>query len=647
MLVTLALAAQGCTRRVHPGVVPTANQGGGLRLLTTLERVWRLPGLESTQSLLTTNPDGNILLAVKQTGEHAWDLCAIDVARGSVEWCSRLAQRADVALSVVADKAVAHTAAGDVTAYDLDNGKLAWKLALDCEVRPGHLRAVGEGLAIAECHREGSVASEPRKPDLSAIDLKDGKIRWQYAERRPHEGTYLLDGRFILDRRAAPGAHLSDGPPPRPQASIRVGDQDSDWAVLDVRTGLTLRPSSLVRKTGDDKSGGQAQVVARALFSDRAAIFDQERDGLEARPTSAEMRWSCPAATHDLWSLRRPRGWLWREGRLFAAGCSEVHEIDPATDGSHQSWPLASHETVLEPLLLAMDVAGSRVTFVIGSHDDRETGRVVSFDGRQLISVSRSPVLDPDLLALSRGILVVQEEVDLGPPGELSPSGPSRKPVLAGYSLTDVRAAPLDADRSNTERIRGLIAGLGIPDQRVCSACETLMDAKSMSTLQAIPRWETLLSALLRDGSRRTRDAAFAAVKQTHTPALLRELVRLLEPKPVAGWSPWNPESDWWILVAEKDQEVRLEAALMLIELRHLPAIKPLGKLFLEAPIGDPHEPLGGKMFPEAFCTWVRDVNLPSAKEAIEDYNRALGAPGAWQARCQDLMRPLRLRPRR
>jgi hypothetical protein len=621
--------------------------------------------LEATQSLLTASSDGNTFLAVKQTGEHVWDLCAIDVRRGEVKWCSRLAQRADIALSVAADKAIVNAASGDITAYDLANGQLVWRSRLDCEIRPGRLRVVEKGLALAECYREGITASEPGKPKLMGIDLKDGKLRWQYAAGGRHTGHYLLDGYLLhslgiglsaqdpaarplrrpLDRRHARGYHhfagLYAGPSP-PKTSTRVGDQDSGWRILDLETGLALPASALARKTDGTLGGDNAPAVAPAVFSDGAAIFDREVDGLRARPE----RWSCGTRMHDPWLWMLPAGLIWRASRLFSPGCDEVFEIDPATTAVRWSWPMAKDGSLPDPLLIALVVAGSRVTFVLGSRDDRETGRIVTFDGPTLVLASRSPALDPDLIALTSDVLVVQEQVHLGLLEDGPPPSASRKPVLAGYSLTDVRPEPLDGDRSSTERIRGLIAPLGIPDQNLCSACETMLDAKSRATLQAIPRWEMLLSALLLDRSRRTREAAVAAVKQLHTPALLQALVGLLDPKPTPGWSPWNREPGWWMLVAEKEHEARLQAAMALIELRHLPAIKPLTKLLLAAPVGDHHDPLGGMEFPRAFCLWVASSDLPETKQAVAEYDRAMNALGAWQARCDALTREPSPRPR-
>jgi hypothetical protein len=125
-----------------------------------------------------------------------------------------------------------------------------------------------------------------------------------------------------------------------------------------------------------------------------------------------------------------------------------------------------------------------------------------------------------------------------------------------------------------------------------------------------------------------------------HSPALLQALLRQLQPGPEQLPSPWNREPGWWYDVGTKEHWARLKAAIILIELRHPPAIKPLTKLFLDAPIGDHHEPLGGIDLPQAFCSWIGGSELPEAKAAIQEYDRFFDAPGAWEARCHDILRP-------
>jgi hypothetical protein len=99
----------------------------------------------------------------------------------------------------------------------------------------------------------------------------------------------------------------------------------------------------------------------------------------------------------------------------------------------------------------------------------------------------------------------------------VSDEGPStdtrRKPVLAGYSITDTRVEDVDEDRANIDRIRNLIVHFGTADLSLCSQCEAMLDARSMATLKANLRWEALISALLLDHSRATESTGWGALR--------------------------------------------------------------------------------------------------------------------------------------
>lgn len=118
-LLVLTVTLGGCKGISEPTAQPVPSRDGGSPTLRNLSRLWSLEGMEATQSLLTSNTTGNTFLAVKQTGEHTWDLCGIDVRLGSVKWCSSLAQRADIALSAITNKALVHAPSGDVSAYEI------------------------------------------------------------------------------------------------------------------------------------------------------------------------------------------------------------------------------------------------------------------------------------------------------------------------------------------------------------------------------------------------------------------------------------------------------------------------------------------------------------------------------------------------
>ena len=652
LLAELVLTSTGCKKTGLPLDKSAADaQTVDPQHLTTLRLRWRLPGMEAIQSLLTSNPTGNIFLALKQTGDHTWDLCGIEVQRGFVKWCSRLSRRADIAPSVAADKAMVYDPAGNLTAYDLETGQFQWSMKLGCEIGPKNLHAVGKGLALARCGRGGIVANALSKTDLVAIDLDRGQVRWRHDLPTYNARIFIhaeklfadLDLGFshprnppILPRRFARGFRLFPPPSRWPDMNSLVGSQESGWTILDVGTGESLPTSELGRAPDESDRRTAPYLIAESLFSDGVVVFDQDKDGAKANPFLRERSSECQPALHDPWSWMYPRGPILRAGRLFAIGCDEISEIDPATGERLQTWPMASGEDFFASDLIALEVAGQRLTLVVGSHDDRETGRIVVFEGTRLIFASKAPGLDPDLVALMENVLVVQEQVHLSTPGNVTSGATRPKPVLAGYAVSEVSIAGDDADRSNASRIRTLIAHLGTADRNYCSECEAILDAKSVADLKSIPRWEDILASLLLDRSSLTRETAFAAAKQIHTPGLIRELLRLLAPAPQPAWRPWNRESGWWNAIGERQNSASLQAAMVLIELRHVPAMKPLVRLMLNAPTGDHHTPLGSYRFPAALCPWIEDSDLPEAKAAIEEYDRTLNAPGAWKARCAD-----------
>jgi outer membrane protein assembly factor BamB len=269
--------------------------------------------METSHSLLSGNPAGRILLALKQTGNHAWDLCAIEVRKGKVSWCSPLSRRADVALSVVGDKAIAHDPAGYIFAYDLGTGHRAWNTKLDCEIGPGHLRAVGAETAVGTCARPSMASVDAWKVDLVAIDLKTGEVRWRNAQASQW-GRFYLDGEKLIayfsspDRSIVPLAKPRLGsrkarsvdrggvaPRVKRDWNALVGSRLSQWTVLDALTGKTLPRAVLsgaVSSAAD--AAGDVSVVVSPLFSEDVAFASAfcswlERSALpEAKTVMAE-----------------------------------------------------------------------------------------------------------------------------------------------------------------------------------------------------------------------------------------------------------------------------------------------------------------------------------------------------------------------
>lgn len=149
-------------------------------------------------------------------------------------------------------------------------------MKLNCEISPGHLRAVGEGLALASCDREGTAAADPGKPSLVAIGLDDGKVRWQRAQDTRYSRHYLHEGYLlvapervlgwnqrptspshrVIDRRHAHGFHFFH------DVLAQDYGKDDEWTVLDVKTGLSLPTSVLAHA----KRAGRREKAARTSW---------------------------------------------------------------------------------------------------------------------------------------------------------------------------------------------------------------------------------------------------------------------------------------------------------------------------------------------------------------------------------------------
>jgi hypothetical protein len=86
--------------------------------------------------------------------------------------------------------------------------------------------------------------------------------------------------------------------------------------------------------------------------------------------------------------------------------------------------------------------------------------------------------------------------------------------------------------------------------------------------------------------------------------------------------------------VRERHQSIRARAAMVLIEMKYPPAIKPLAAMLLEYPLPDYDHVPGCSAFFQAFCSWTQKSDLPAAKTAIAEYEQAMRAPGAWKTLC-------------
>jgi hypothetical protein len=631
--------------------------------------------MEAPQSLLVKHTVGRGLLALRQTGKSSWDLCAIDVRGGKVNWCSPLPRRADIALSVVGDKAIAHDHDGYLFAYDIGTGRPAWNTRLDCEIGEGRLRAVGAETAVGTCAHGEMTTVDSRKVDLLAIDLKTGGVRWRNSPVSDFSRFYL-DGDKVVAHEHVPmptfnfksflpkfpsplwaprgkggraSRHLAEVPrtPSRTAALARmsrwresenalVGSDKSNWTVLDIWTGKPLPHAALVGTARSSTDAGAAEFLAVEPLSsgDDVAFFTQNEDG--AKPKQPLYHSDCTRqfSQECFGTPLHPFNQVLRGGRLFEVSCEEIVERDARAEAQGNRWPISGGADFFEPSVLALDVDGQRLTLVLGTRYDLEVGRVVTFEGRKSPLIAKAPGLDPDLVALSEGVLVVQvgpHACALG--GNESAIG-GQDEALLGYSVVDVDRDAVADVPSDRNQLREIIRGRGGFEPIQCELWTTHVDAQIMPRLKELPRWEEHLASLLRDRDMDIQGAAFAAAAHVRSPGLLRALLRLVEPLPPEDWKTGDRGRAWWADVRERHQATRARAAMVLIEMKHPPAIKPLAAMLLEDPLPDYDHVAGCSAFFQAFCSWTEKSDLPEAKAVIAEYERAMDAPGAWQTLC-------------
>lgn len=631
-LIGLLLVSGGaCGPRA--GLKPTAGHGDQAGLVH-LRMSWELSGLTVPHSLLANkHQSGPILLAVRPSGPRTADICAIETQAGHVKWCAPLAHPADVALSVVGDHAVAHDSAGHLATYGLATGKVAWMKTLDCEIAAGEIEAVAPGLAIAKCQPLGGARLDAGA--LLALDLRTGTVVW----RRPSppwreiyvQGTLailpsLLDELGPLETK---GEDFGLGPRPRRPSDV-IGAQGSLDAVIDVRTGKSLPPSTLA--AAESTGGAATPALVVALFSGELALLQRG-----AKSARFDRSWNPrPCA------LRPDRGCIsvpatqissaLRAGRAFIVhDCISLKEIDPTFQTELGSWPLSGGIPASEPTVMAVEVMGRRLTIVVGSLSEREAGRVVSFDGERPTLVGRAPALDPDLVDLADGVLVVRSVArsSSNAPGDER----DRRSVLRGYSVLEPareageprRTAP----ETDKERLRELLQDAGGPE----------LAPVPRRALELVPRWEEHLVALMNDRELRVHRAAFATAATIGSPRLVAALLGWLEPLSPRGERVGSADADseWWDDRRDQRALMRVSAAEALIDARFVPALKALGRMAQENPVPGFDQVSKSSRFVHRLCSWVQGSTLLEARAVVSDYDRAMDADGAFAALCDDM----------
>jgi hypothetical protein len=115
----------------------------------------------------------------------------------------------------------------------------------------------------------------------------------------------------------------------------------------------------------------------------------------------------------------------------------------------------------------------------------------------------------------------------------------------------------------------------------------------------------------------------------------VQALLRLVDPLPLAGGRPGYRNWNWWFDVVEHQNWTRVQAAMVLTEMKNPSAITPLAHMLLEMPLPDFDHMSFCSSFAAAFCSWIELSDLPEAKAVIVEHDRAMDAPGAWKALCE------------
>jgi hypothetical protein len=571
---------------------------------TTLRRIWQIPDLQATHSLLRSNQVGNVLLAVKKSGRAAWDLCAVDVKGGRPNWCSPLTQRAGIEVHVAGNKAVVADSSRNVTAYDLESGQKRWQTRLECDPSPGGGLAVNNRLLLMNCHVDPFDKPKSGLPDVVALDLENGRMRWRRGQLEKPTSYYLLDGKLLAGDLAAS----------RPEAfPLRVIDIDSGED----------HPSTAL-------SAALAKAQKGTTISRCPSFFDLRKDGIMVNLALQHRPCSTAFETRGMWTGLEFSKRVCVGNRIFDIGCEEISEVDSIDGRRVNRWPVKGWQLASAPPVLALEADGPRLTLVLASVNDQRPGRVVAFDGSRLASVQRAPRLDPDLVALMGGVLVVQEEK------QTADAGAENATALVGYSVAEARDVNVDAELE-TAKVRELLSGSPPLFERFPDRLDSL-PALKLNQLKAMTRWEDAILPLLDDQDGKAQTAAMAIAVQVHTPTLQAELLRLLAP-PVSREFLLTDLAGAWNREATAHRHfTRLNAAAGLLMLHHRAAIPALTQLMIEVPYYDPENPMGSTEVPREFCRWVSGMNPSEARPVIEAFDRSLRAEGAWHARCSTLL---------
>jgi len=90
----------------------------------------------------------------------------------------------------------------------------------------------------------------------------------------------------------------------------------------------------------------------------------------------------------------------------------------------------------------------------------------------------------------------------------------------------------------------------------------------------------------------------------------------------------------WWEEIRNRQQWTRVAAGMALVEMKHVPAMRPLAAMVAEQPLPDYDHVADCAAIVAPVCAWIGRSDLLEAKAAIAEHDRLNNQPGAWRALC-------------
>jgi hypothetical protein len=368
----------------------------------------------------------------------------------------------------IENRLVARPSVTTVFFLELLLASAGWQTRLECDPAPGGGLAVYNRLLLMICHVDPFDKPKSGIPDVVAFDLENGRMRWRRGQLEKPTSYYLLDGKLLAGDLTAS----------RPEAfPLRV---------IDIDTGED-HPSTAL-------NAALAKAQKGTIISRCPSFFDLRKDGIMVNVSLQHRPCSTLFKTQGMWTGFEFSRRVCVGNRIFDIGCEEISEVDSIHGRRVNRWPVKGWQPASAPPVLALEADGPRLTLVLASVNDQSPGHVVAFDGSRLASVQRAPRLDPDLVALMDGVLVVQEEK------HTADAGAENVAALVGYSVAEARDVNIDAELE-TAKVRELLSGSPSLFERFPNRSDSLSALKLNETfdqsLHAEGAWHARCSALL------------------------------------------------------------------------------------------------------------------------------------------------------